>query len=55
MFDEVFAPKRSERVLFLQDIPHREVGDNLLWVEEEIILVNGMKVLKNWEKKENSL
>ena len=33
MFNDVFAPKPGEKVLFLVDIPHNDINDNKVWSE----------------------
>ena len=32
MFNDVFAPKAGEKVLFLVDLPHNDIKDNEKWV-----------------------
>ena len=41
MFNDVFAPKSGEKVLFLVDIPHNDIKDNKNWKERR-------KMAKEW-------
>ena len=33
MFNDVFAPKSGEKVLFLVDVPHDDINDNEKWID----------------------
>jgi len=33
MFNDVFAPKKGESVLFLYDIPHVKIKDSMKWID----------------------
>jgi len=37
MFNQVFAPKKDEYVLFLYDAPHDEISDSETWMKRRII------------------
>jgi aminopeptidase len=37
MFNDVFAPKSGEHVLFLVDIPHDHIKDNIAWKERRTL------------------
>lgn len=41
MFKDVFAPKSGEKVLFLIDIPHNDIKDNIKWSDRR-------KMAKEW-------
>ena len=31
LFNDVFSPKKNEKILFLYDYPHDEIKDNIKW------------------------
>ena len=37
MFNDVFAPKNGEKVLFLIDTPHDEIKDNEIWSDRRVM------------------
>ena len=41
MFNDVFAPKKGEKVLILADIPHDDIKDNKNWIDRR-------KMAKDW-------
>ncbi len=43
MFNDVFAPKTGEKVLFLVDLPHNDIKDNEKWIDRR-------EMAKEWYK-----
>jgi len=51
MFNDVFAPKNSEKVLFLVDVPHDNIQDNQDWIDRRIMADEWYKSFKNMGEK----
>ena len=54
MFNDVFAPKSGEKVLFLVDMPHDDIKDNKNWSERREMANEWYEIFKDMgnEKKE---
>lgn len=37
LYQDVFAPKKGEKILFLVDIPHNEIKDNIMWKDRRLM------------------
>jgi leucyl aminopeptidase (aminopeptidase T) len=46
MFNDVFAPRKGEKVLFLVDVPHDDIIDNETWVDRRLMAGEWFQVFK---------
>ena len=46
MFNDVFAPKTGEQVLFLVDIPHNKIADSQVWKDRREMAHDWYNILK---------
>ncbi len=53
MFNNVFAPRRGEKVLFLIDIPHNNFKDNYKWKERRKMAHEWYEIFKEMGEKED--
>jgi leucyl aminopeptidase (aminopeptidase T) len=53
LFNDVFAPKEGENVLFLIDVPHNDIKDNKKWSERREMANEWYKTFKDLGNKEN--
>lgn len=51
MFNDVFAPKPNEKILFLYDIPHDNIKDNEIWRNRRKMVEEWFKIFQNMSKK----
>jgi leucyl aminopeptidase (aminopeptidase T) len=51
MFEDVFAPKSGEKVLFLVDIPHNDIHDNQIWKKRREMAKEWYESFKEMGKK----
>lgn len=52
IFNDVFAPKNGEKVLFLVDIPHNNIEDNFKWKDRRKMAWEWYEIFKDMGKKE---
>jgi len=52
LFNDVFAPKKGERILFLVDVPHDDIVDNEKWVDRRRMAGEWFQVFRQMDKVE---
>jgi len=50
LFDQVFSPKKGERILILTDMPHDDISDNASWIERREMANDWFQTLKGMGK-----
>ena len=51
MFNNVFAPKKNEKILILIDIPHEDIIDSLVWKERRKMAKEWFNIFKKMSNK----
>ena len=51
MFNNVFAPKKNEKIIILIDIPHEDIIDSLVWKERRKMAKEWFNIFKKMSNK----